>query len=84
LRNYQTRSMATTPKRLKLSPKTLQQLKKASWSEWLDAFNQVHNSTITTSIGTIKVEIEEKRTYVKLKDHGTDLTYENEFKIKDD
>ena len=39
---------------MKLSPKTLQQLKKASWSEWLDAFNQVHNSTITTSIGTDK------------------------------
>jgi hypothetical protein len=28
---------------------------------------------------TIKVKIEEKRTYVKLKDHGTDLTYENEW-----
>ena len=47
------------PKRLKLSPKTLQQLKKASWSEWLDAFNQVHNSTIVTHVGTIKVEIDE-------------------------
>jgi len=51
--------MATTPRRLKLSPKTLQQLKKASWSEWLDAFNQVHNSTLTTSIGTIKVKIDD-------------------------
>ena len=47
------------PKRLKLSPKTLQQLKKASWSEWLDVFNQVHNSTITTYVGKIKVEIDE-------------------------
>ena len=27
--------------------------------EWLDAFNQVHNSTITTSIGKIKVEIDD-------------------------
>ena len=47
------------PKRLKLSPKTLQQLKKASWSEWLNVFNQVHNSTITTHIGKIKVEIDD-------------------------
>ena len=60
LRNSQQKSMATTPKRLKLSPKTLQQLKKASWSEWLDAFNQVHNSTITTSVGTIEVIIDEE------------------------
>ena len=70
------------PKRLKLSPKTLQQLKKASWSEWLDVFNQVHNSTIIVSVGTIKVSIDEKRVYKKIKDHGTDLTYENEFKNK--
>jgi hypothetical protein len=47
------------PKRLRLSPKTLQQLKKASWSDWLDAFNQVHNSTITVSVGKIKVTIDE-------------------------
>jgi len=47
------------PKRLRLSPKTLQQLKKASWADWLDAFNQVHNSTITTSVGKIKVMIDD-------------------------
>ena len=47
------------PKRLKLSPKTLQKLNKASWSDWLNAFNQVHNSTITTQIGTIKIEIDD-------------------------
>jgi hypothetical protein len=47
------------PKQLKLSQKTLQKLNKASWSDWLDAFNQVHNSTITTQIGTIKIEIDE-------------------------
>jgi len=47
------------PKRLKLSPKTLQSLNKASWSEWLDVFNQVHNSTMFTSVGTIKVVIDE-------------------------
>jgi len=70
------------PKRLLLSPKTLQKLNKASWSDWLDVFNQVHNSTITVSVGTIKVVVDEKRVYKKLKDHGTDLTYENEFKNK--
>jgi hypothetical protein len=47
------------PKRLKLSQKTLHQLKEASWSEWLDAFNQVHNSTMFTQVGKIKVEIDE-------------------------
>jgi hypothetical protein len=47
------------PKRLKLSQKTLQKLNKASWSDWLNAFNQVHNSTITTQIGTIKIEIDD-------------------------
>ena len=47
------------PKRLTLSRKTLQQLETASWSEWLNVFNQVHNSTIITSIGKIKVEIDD-------------------------
>ena len=51
--------MDTTPKRLKLSQKTLQKMNKASWSDWLDVFNQVHNSTITTHVGKIKVEIDE-------------------------
>jgi len=27
-----------------------------------------------------KNELEEKRTYTKLKDHGTDISYENEIK----
>tara|TARA_R100000951_G_C2512936_1_gene140990 strand:+ start:120 stop:296 length:177 start_codon:yes stop_codon:yes gene_type:complete len=57
-------------------------LKRASWTDWLDVFNQVHNSTITTSVGKIKIQIKEKRTYDKLKDHGTDITYENEFDNK--
>ena len=51
--------MATTPRQLKLSQKTLQKLSKASWSEWLDVFNQVHNSTMFTYVGKIKVEIDE-------------------------
>jgi len=36
------------------------------------------------SVGTIQIKIEQKRTYDKIKDHGTDLTYENEFKIRDE
>ena len=35
----------------------LQKLKKASWSEWLTVFNQVHNSTIFTSVGTVNIEV---------------------------
>jgi len=44
---------------LKLSQGTLKKLQKASWSDWLDAFNQVHNSTMVTSVGKIKIEIDE-------------------------
>ncbi len=46
------------PRQLKLSQKTLNQLKTANWTDWLNAFNQVHNSTIVTEIGKIKVEID--------------------------
>ena len=49
--------MDTTPRQLKLKSQTL--LKKASWSDWLDGFNQVHNATITTSVGKIKVVIDD-------------------------
>jgi len=42
-----------------LSPKTLQKLSKAKWSDWLNVFNQVHNSGITTSVGTIKIDIDD-------------------------
>ncbi len=49
------------PKRLKLSQSTLNKLKKANWSEWVKAFNQVHNSTMFTSIGIINVNIDEEK-----------------------
>jgi len=35
-------------------------LKKANWSEWVKAFNHLHNPTMFTSIGIISVEIDEK------------------------
>tara|TARA_R100000149_G_C5752776_1_gene61358 strand:- start:339 stop:443 length:105 start_codon:yes stop_codon:yes gene_type:complete len=34
-------------------------LKEASWSDWLNVFNQVHNSTMVTQVGKIKIEIDE-------------------------
>ena len=45
---------------LKLSLKTQHYLKKASWSQWLQVFNQVHNSTLVTKVGTVKVKIYEE------------------------
>ena len=46
------------PSRLNL--KTQHLLKKANWSEWIKVFNQVHNSTMFTSVGTVSVRIYEK------------------------
>ena len=47
------------PSRLNL--KTQHLLKKASWSTWIKVFNQVHNSTMFTSVGTVSVRINEKK-----------------------
>ena len=52
--------MATTQKRSKLSPAMISKLKKASWSEWVKVFNEVHNSTMFTSIGIIKVTADDE------------------------
>jgi len=52
------------PSRLNL--KTQHLLKKASWSEWIKVFNQVHNSTMFTSVGSVSVKIyEKKNSYTK-------------------
>ena len=51
--------MDTTPRQL--SPKILKKLQKASWSEWLTVFNQVHNSTIFTSVGTVNIEVSNEK-----------------------
>ena len=53
--------MATTPRRSKLSQSTLNKLKKASWSEWIKAFNHFHNPKMFTSIGVIKIKIDEEK-----------------------
>ena len=34
--------------------------KKASWSEWISLFNRIHNPFMFTSVGTIKVKIDDK------------------------
>ena len=43
-----------------LNLKTQHLLKKASWSQWIKVFNQIHNSTMFTSVGTVSVRINEK------------------------
>ena len=46
-------------------------------------FNEIHNQHLQTSVGIVSVLTENnKRVYKNIKDHGTDITYENEFKIK--
>tara|TARA_R110000851_G_scaffold330350_1_gene503087 strand:+ start:135 stop:287 length:153 start_codon:yes stop_codon:yes gene_type:complete len=46
-------------------------------------FNEIHNSHLNTSIGIVSVLTEDnKRVYKNIKDHGTDITYENEFKVE--
>jgi len=42
-----------------LNPKTQLKLKKASWSEFIKVFNKKHNSHLMTSVGTIKVVVDE-------------------------
>ncbi len=49
------------PRQLKLSPKTLQKLNKASWSVWIREFNKVHNPTMFTSVGVVEVNVDEKK-----------------------
>ena len=39
---------------------TLNKLKKLSWSEWISLFNRIHNPFMFTSVGTIKVKIDDK------------------------
>ena len=53
--------MAIMPKPSRLSPSTLKKLKTASWSEWIKVFNSVHNSTMFTSVGNVKVEVNDKK-----------------------
>ena len=46
-------------------------------------FNEIHNQHLQTSVGIVSVLTENnKRVYKNIKDHGTDITYENEFKVE--
>ena len=53
------------PKQSKRNPSTLKKLKTASWSEWIKAFNCVHNSTMYTSLGNVIVKTNEKKNFNK-------------------
>ena len=50
--------MDTMPRQLKLKSQTF--LKKASWSEFIKLFNQVHNPLLT-SVGVVEVKVDEKK-----------------------
>ena len=57
--------MDTTPRQLKLKSQTL--LKKASWSEFIKLFNQIHNPLLT-SVGVVEVKVDEKKNSNSKKD----------------
>lgn len=62
---------------------TLRQKKLLDVGEFMVVFNEIHNSHLNTSIGIVSVLTEDnKRVYKNIKDHGTDITYENEFKVE--
>tara|TARA_R110001592_G_scaffold30608_5_gene109269 strand:- start:1914 stop:2063 length:150 start_codon:yes stop_codon:yes gene_type:complete len=44
-------------------------------------FNEIHNSHLSMNVGQVSIKTNNKRTYDSKKDHGTDMTYENEFKV---
>ncbi len=50
---------------------------------FMTVFNEVHNNHLNSSVGIVSVLTDDnKRVYKKIKDHGTDISYENEFKVK--
>jgi len=62
---------------------TLRQKKLLDDGNFMVVFNEVHNQHLQTSVGIVSVLTENnKRVYKNIKDHGTDITYENEFKVK--
>jgi len=60
---------------------TLRQQKIVKTGDWMIVFNEVHNSHLSMNVGEVSVKTSNTRTYEKKKDHGTDMTYENEFKV---
>ena len=62
---------------------TLHQKKLLDVGKFMVVFNEIHNNHLNTSIGIVSVLTEDnKRVYKNIKDHGTDITYENEFKVE--
>ena len=64
---------------------TLRQKKLLDSGNFFTVFHEVHNphlKMLNTGVGEVKIKTDDKRTYDNKKDHGTDITYENEFKVK--
>ena len=64
---------------------TLRQKKLLDSGDFFTVFHEVHNprlKMLNARIGKVEVVTSNKRTYSSKKDHGTDMTYENEFKVK--
>tara|TARA_R110002073_G_scaffold263835_2_gene426923 strand:+ start:809 stop:1018 length:210 start_codon:yes stop_codon:yes gene_type:complete len=61
---------------------TLRQQKIVKTGDWMIVFNEIHNSHLSMNVGQVDVKTNDKRMYSQKKDHGNDMTYENEFKVK--
>ena len=64
---------------------TLRQKKLLDNGHFFTVFHEVHNphlKMLNTKMGDVKIKTDDKRTYNNKKDHGTDITFENEFKVK--
>lgn len=64
---------------------TLRQKKLLVSGNFFTVFHEVHNphlKMLNTKMGNVKIKTDDKRTYNNKKDHGTDITFENEFKVK--
>jgi hypothetical protein len=64
---------------------TLRQKKLLASGDFFTVFHEVHNphlKMLNTKVGNVGIKTDDKRTYANKKDHGTDITFENEFKVK--
>ena len=64
---------------------TLRQKKLLDSGDFFTVFHEVHNphlKMLNTVVGEVEIKTDDKRTYNNKKDHGTDITFENEFKVK--
>ena len=64
---------------------TLRQKKLLDSGDFFTVFHEVHNphlKMLNTVVGQVEIKTDDKRTYANKKDHGTDITFENEFKVK--